>query len=68
MGTHGTRLLSAATLPRAHVPPAVGGIVAETVQQCAVNLGDVLSAHNLVRGPFGSHTDGPADPAVRSMN
>lgn len=53
--------------PGAHVPAAVSGVVAQAVQHCEVDLGHVLSAHNLVRVPFCPHTDGLADPGSRSV-
>jgi len=53
-----------ATLPCAHVPTAVGGVVVQTAQQGAVNLGDVLFTHNLVWGPSCSHANRLANPEI----
>lgn len=55
-----------AASPRAHVPAAVGGVVAQTVQQRAVDLGHVPFAHGLIRGPFCSHTDSLTDPGIEA--
>lgn len=53
-------------LPRTHVPPAVGAVVAQPVQQRAVNLSNVLFAHDLVWGPFCAHTDGLANTETKN--
>jgi len=52
------------TDPCAHVPTAVGGVVVQTAQQGAVNLGDVLFTHNLVWGPSCSHANRLANPEI----
>lgn len=57
-----------ASSPRAHVPAAVGGVVAQTVQQRAVNLGHVPFAHDLIRGPLSSHTDSLANPGIKNSS
>lgn len=53
-------------LPRTHVPPTVGAVVAQPAQQRAVNLANVLSAHDLVWGPFCTHTDGLANAETKN--
>ena len=58
---------STSASPGAHVPAAVGGVILQTVQQRAVNLGDVLSAHSFVRRPFCPHTDSLANPKIKNV-
>lgn len=54
--------------PRAHVPAAVGGVVAQAAQQRAVDLRDGGSAHDLVRGAARTHADRLADPGIDSAD
>lgn len=58
---------SASASPGAHVPAAVGGVILQTVQQRAVDLGDVLSAHSFVRRPFCPHTNSLANPKIKNV-
>lgn len=56
-----------ATLPCAHVPTAVGGVVAQTAQQRAVNLRDVRFTYNFVWGPSCSHANRLANPEIKNV-
>lgn len=55
------------TSPCPHIPTAVGRVVLQTVQQRAVNLGDVLSAHGFVRRPLCPHTNSLANPKIKNV-